>query len=166
MELPEKESGLIEIKTTIAAWREKDWELLLPCFLSILAKAFKINKQHNEALKALDEAITLMNKNAELTLESELLRLKGEMILLNVHKVAGENEKEAEMFFQHSIEVARQQKVKTLELRSAITLSRLWLKQGNIIEGKKLLSQTVEWFTEGMQTSDLLEAQALLSELV
>jgi predicted ATPase len=74
-------------------------------------------------------------------------------------------EAEAERCFQHAIEVARKQQAKSLELRAAMSLSRLWQKQGKREEARQLLAAIYGWFTEGFDTPDLKEAKALLEEL-
>jgi hypothetical protein len=64
-----------------------------------------------------------------------------------------------------SLDWARQQQAKSWELRSAISLARLWQQRGKISEAHALLSEIYNWFTEGFDTRDLQEAQALLEEL-
>jgi predicted ATPase len=61
--------------------------------------------------------------------------------------------------------VARHQQAKSLELRAAISLSRLWQHQGKRAEARELLAEIYGWFTEGFDTADLREAKALLEEL-
>jgi predicted ATPase len=72
---------------------------------------------------------------------------------------------EAEGYFLKAIEVARKQKAKSLELRAATSLARLWQQQGKRAEAHKLLSDVYNWFTEGFDTKDLREAKALIEEL-
>jgi predicted ATPase len=61
--------------------------------------------------------------------------------------------------------VARQQQAKSLELRAAMSLSRLWQQQGKRVEARELLAPIYGWFTEGFDTADLQEAKTLLEEL-
>jgi predicted ATPase len=61
--------------------------------------------------------------------------------------------------------VARRQQAKALELRAALSLSRLWHQQGKRAEGYQLLAEVYGWFTEGFATADLQEAKALLDGL-
>jgi predicted ATPase len=61
--------------------------------------------------------------------------------------------------------VARGQQAKALELRAALSLTRLWQQQGKQDEASKLLAPLYGWFTEGFDTPDLQEAKALLAEL-
>ena len=72
---------------------------------------------------------------------------------------------EAEACFQQALDVARRQEAKSLELRAAMSLSRLWQQQGKRAEAHALLAPIYGWFTEGFDTADLQEAKALLEEL-
>jgi predicted ATPase len=64
-----------------------------------------------------------------------------------------------------ALDVARRQQAKALELRVALSLSRLWQRQGKREEARQLLAGVYNWFTEGFDTSDLQAAKALLEEL-
>ena len=63
------------------------------------------------------------------------------------------------------LDVARHQHAKSLELRAAVSLSRLWQQQGKRVEAYELLAPVYRWFTEGFDTADLKQAKALLEEL-
>jgi predicted ATPase len=71
----------------------------------------------------------------------------------------------AEACFQQALAIARRQQAKSLELRAAMSLSRLWQQQGKRDEAQGLLAPIYGWFTEGFDTADLQEARALLEEL-
>ena len=71
-----------------------------------------------------------------------------------------------ETCFQRALDVARRQEARSLELRAAMSLSRLWHQQGKRKEAHDLLAEVYAWFTEGFDTADLQEAKALLEELV
>jgi predicted ATPase len=81
------------------------------------------------------------------------------------HQPESQGREEAEACFQKAIEVARKQQAKSLELRAAMSLSRLWQQQGKTVEARQLLAPIYGWFTEGFDTKDLREAKALLEEL-
>jgi predicted ATPase len=72
---------------------------------------------------------------------------------------------EAEDFFHQAIQIARRQSAKSLELRAALSLSRLWQRQNKTKEARRTLLEIYNWFTEGFDTEDLKEARALLDEL-
>src|SRR5207245_4025813 len=93
--------------------------------------------------------------------EAELYRLKGELLLQ--HATGGSDE--AETCFQQALDVARRQEAKSLELRAATSLARLWQQQGQRQEAHDLLAPVYHWFTEGFDTADLKDAQALLDAL-
>ena len=93
--------------------------------------------------------------------ESEIYRLKGELLL----QQNSDNQAEAESCFQHALDIAHNQQAKSLELRAATSLARLWQRQGNRQEAHDLLAPVYGWFTEGFTTADLKDAKALLDEL-
>jgi predicted ATPase len=67
--------------------------------------------------------------------------------------------------FCQALDIARHQQAKSLELRAAMSLARLWQRQGKRDEAYELLADIYGWFTEGFDTADLQEAKALLEEL-
>jgi predicted ATPase len=71
----------------------------------------------------------------------------------------------SEACFQRAVDIARHQQAKTLELRAAMSLSRLWCMQGKRQAAQQLLRDTLAWFSEGFGTADLQAARALLDEL-
>ena len=77
----------------------------------------------------------------------------------------GTPQAEAEAWLQRALDVARRQEAKSLELRAAMSLSRLWQQQGKRQEAYNLLAPLYHWFTEGFDTADLQDARALLAEL-
>jgi predicted ATPase len=114
-----------------------------------------------EGLEALAEALAILPKSGVRWWEAELYRLKGALLLQ--HAVA--QPKEVEACFQQALAVARRQQAKSLELRAAMSLARLWQQQGRRAEAYALLAPIYGWFTEGFDTADLIEAKALLHEL-
>ena len=77
----------------------------------------------------------------------------------------GTSPTEVETWLQRALDVARRQEAKSLELRAAMSLGRLWHRQGKRKEAHGLLVEVYGWFTEGFDTADLQEAKALLEEL-
>jgi hypothetical protein len=72
---------------------------------------------------------------------------------------------EAATWFRQALDIARRQQAKSLELRAAISLSRLWQRQGRCSDAFQLLAPIYHWFTEGFDTADLQEAKVLLETL-
>ena len=93
--------------------------------------------------------------------EAEVQRLTGELLL----RQAVPDEEQAAACFQQALDVARRQQARSLELRAAMSLSRLWQRQGKRDEARELLAEVYGWFTEGCDTADLQEAKALRDAL-
>jgi class 3 adenylate cyclase/predicted ATPase len=159
-ELGEANEGIAQMREGIAAWRAMGGQMSLPYCLALLAEAYGKAGQAEEGLSTLAEALTVVDRTGERTWEPELFRLKGELLLMQ-----GADEAEVETCFQQAIDVARRQSSKSLELRAATSLSRLWQKQGKKKEARELLQEIYGWFTEGFGTADLKEAKALLDGL-
>jgi hypothetical protein len=122
----------------------------------------------------------VVDKSGERFYEAELYRLRGELSLRMGERETGrtgEEEKIAhspihpfahsspEECFLKAIEIAQRQQAKSLELRAATSLARLWQQQGKTEEARQMLAEIYGWFTEGFATKDLQEAKALLGEL-
>ena len=116
-------------------------------------------------MKVVVEALARVEKTGGRLWEAELYRLKGELTLQSKVQGPKSQVEEAEACFHRAIEIARRQQAKSLELRAAMSLSRLWQQQGKKAEAHALLSDIYLWFTEGFDTKDLQEAKALLEEL-
>jgi predicted ATPase len=131
--------------------------------LGSLAEAYGKAGQAEEGLQVLADAFAVGRSHGEHFFEAELYRLKGELQLERAGKRLRVGEA-AECFLQ-ALNIARHQQAKSLELRAAMSLSRLWQRQGKQGEARELLAEIYGWFTEGFDTADLQEAQALLEEL-
>ena len=118
----------------------------------------------------LAEALALVHKNGEHFHEAELYRLNGELLLMQENQmpvlslVEGSKVEESEARFHNAIAVARRQEAKSWELRAATSLARLWQRRGKKAAAREMLSPVYQWFTEGFDTADLKDAQALLEE--
>jgi predicted ATPase len=77
----------------------------------------------------------------------------------------GTSQAEADACFRQALDIARHQEAKSLELRAAMSLSRLWQRQDKRAEAYELLAPIYGWFTEGFDTADLQDAKALLDAL-
>ena len=178
------EEGISQIRQGLDAWRAMGTEVWRPSFLALLAEAYGKGEQVEEGLTVLAEALAAVNRSEERMYEAELWRLRGELTLQQANqKSKGKSQKskvetspqpltprpqaeeEAEGYFLKAIDIARKQQAKSLELRAVMSLARLWQQQGKKTEAHNLLSEVYNWFTEGFDTKDLQEAQALLEEL-
>jgi hypothetical protein len=144
----------------------------------LLAETYEKMGRTEEGLALVTEVLDTVRQNKECVCEAELYRLKGELTLQQF-KVQGstfkvENssesavlglESEAEECFKKAIEIARRQQAKLWELRAAMSLARLWQRQGKQHAARNTLSEIYDWFTEGFDTKDLQEAKVLLEEL-
>jgi class 3 adenylate cyclase/predicted ATPase len=155
------EPGIIEMHQGLAAYRATGAEHQLTYFLALLAEGYGRGGQREEGLTILAEALALADKNGERIWEAELHRLKGELLLVQ----SSDNQPAAEAYFQKALSIACDQQAKSLELRAATCLSRLWQRQGKRQEAYDLLAPVYNWFTEGFDTADLKDAKALLNDL-
>src|SRR5262249_43282544 len=155
------QEGIVQLHQSIAAYRATGAELARQYWLALLAEAHGTMEQPEAGLTALAEALTHVDTTGERWCEPELYRLKGALLL----QQNSDNQAEAENCFQQAMVVAQTQQAKSWELRAATSLARLWQQQGKRKEAYDLLAPVYNWFTEGFDTADLIEAKALLHEL-
>jgi predicted ATPase len=154
------DAGITQIHQGLAAYQSTGAALFRPFFLTLLAEAHHGAGQATAALRVLAEAQDVVESTAERFYEAEIQRLQGELLLAQTstrHAYA-----EAERCLHKALATARGQQARALELRTAISLSRLWCQQGRQGDAAWLLRESYGWFTEGFDTADLLEAQTLL----
>lgn len=155
------EVGITEIRQGLAAELATGAKLWQPYFLSLLAEAYGEGGHAEEGLHALAEAVDVMDETETRFYGAELYRLQGELRLTQVTP----DQSQAEAYFYQAIEIARLQEAKSWELRAAMSLARLWQQQNKRQEAYDLLAPVYEWFTEGFDTADLVDAKALLDGL-
>ena len=155
------QEGLVQMHQGLTAYRATGAEVIRPYLLALLAEAYGTMGQPEEGLTVLAEALMLADKTGERWYEPELHRLQGALLL----QQSPDNHTEAHACFQHALDLARAQQARSLELRAATSLARLWQQQGKRHEARQLLAEVYNWFTEGFDTADLQEARALLHEL-
>jgi predicted ATPase len=155
------ERGMAQVCRGIASARATGAALLVPYFCTLLADVADHLGRTADGLQALAEAHILVEQHEERWWEAEVCRLRGVVLL----RQPGTPPAEAEACFQRALDIARRQEAKSLELRAAMSLARLWQQQGKRDEARELLGSIYGWFTEGFDTADLQEAKALLAEL-
>ena len=155
------EAGLAAMRQGLAAELATGSTLWQPYFLGLLAEAYGAGGHPDEGLAALAEALAVTDTTEARFYAAELSRLKGALLLQQAVPDAAQ----AETCFHQALDVARQQQAKSFELRAATSLARLWQSQDKRQDAYDLLAPVYEWFTEGFDTADLQEAQALLEEV-
>jgi predicted ATPase len=130
-------------------------------YLATLAEVSGKAGQWEDAQDLLREALSLVEDTGERFWEAEVYRLQGIVLL----QQAPPDTSRATACFQQALNVAGCQRAKSLELRAAVSLSRLWQQEGKRTEAYALLAPIYGWFMEGFDTVDLQEAKALLEEL-
>jgi predicted ATPase len=155
------EAVLAEMREALAEIDSTGTRNQLTMHLALLAEVHGRLGQTVTALGVIDEALAQVEATDERWWEAEIHRLRGELLL----SLAAENALDAETCFKRAIGIARRQSAKSLELRAATSLARLWARRGERQRGRALLADTYSWFTEGFDTLDLVDAKSLLAEL-
>lgn len=170
--------GIVHMRQGLTAFRATGAKLSVPTWLWSMAEACRKAGQIEEGLRLITEGLEAVHNTGEGFSEVHLYRLKGELTFQSSiqrleasvpsphHSKSNiQTEAEAEACFLKAIAVAQRQQAKLLELRAAMSLSRLWRHQGKRHAAYALLTEIYNWFTEGFDTKDLQDAKALLEEL-
>jgi predicted ATPase len=161
-ELGQIDDGLYEIRAGLTGYELMGSWLDRPWFYSLLAKAYLKAGRRDAALRALDDAIVISRKTGERFVLAEIYRLQGE---ISLQRRDPETIAQAEACYRHSFEICREQKALSWELRTALSLARLWQVDGKRQEAANLLDAICSRFKEGFDTWDLKNAVRLLDEL-
>jgi DNA-binding winged helix-turn-helix (wHTH) protein/tetratricopeptide (TPR) repeat protein len=187
----EPEAGLSPLLEDLSRYRGLGAPYALPSQLCFVADAYRQLGRVEEGLATVEEAIRLTETYANVWWAAEVYRLKGEILLAatgqtTVHRRGGRGpsragrttsvapgpghpifppQAEAEACLHTALDIARQQEAKSLELRAAMSLSRLWQAQGKTTQARQVLATIYSWFTEGFDTRDMREARVLLARL-
>ncbi len=151
--------AIADLQQAIADYRAPGNELYVPFYLALAASAQLTHGMYADGLVTIESALADVTQLG--LWDAEFYRLKGELVLASDSAA----EAEAEGAFRHAINIARRQRAKSWELRAVIRLSALWHRQRKHAEAIRLLEEAYSWFTEGLDTSDLREARALLDEI-
>jgi len=147
----------------LASFDQTGTAMFKPHSYALLAQAYADCQRIDESLRSLDDALAIANSTSEHWITAELYRLKGEILL---QTSGGSNVTEAaESWFQKSLPLSRERTAKSWELRAATSLARLWRDWDRSAQARALLEPVYEWFTEGHDSADLKDAQALLDAL-
>jgi predicted ATPase len=150
------------LRPAVEELREIKFALRYTSLLGDLAELLGRAGEVKQGLAQIDEALERSERNQELWCRPELLRIKGELRLL---ERGGEGAQAAEQLFREALDLARKQAVLSWELRCATSLARLWCELGRHGPARELLAPVYSQFTEGYETADLKSAMALLDAL-
>jgi predicted ATPase/DNA-binding winged helix-turn-helix (wHTH) protein len=150
--------GPDQFRLAIARWRASGWHILLSS--SDLAATLVEAGDRDETSAIIDEELERAEREQALSMVSELLRIRGELLLLQDRP----DPELARNCFMRSIERAHTQGALSWELRTALSLALLERSQGRTSEAHQLLQDVYDRFTEGFDTSDLKRAKRLLEE--
>jgi len=159
-----REEGIAQMHQGLTTLQATGGGLRIPYYLALLAEAYGNHGEPGEGLHVLADAFDHVQHTGECWWEAEFHRRTGELLLQG----AGRRRQAAETpeaCFHRALEVARRQQAKALELRAAMSLSRLWQQQGKHDAARQMLAEVYGWFSEGFDTVDLQEAKALLEQL-
>jgi class 3 adenylate cyclase/tetratricopeptide (TPR) repeat protein len=151
--------GLDLIKKGVSLSNANGSVLVAATDLTNLAECYAALGHGAEGLSCLDEAEQIVDTTWQRVWEADVFRVRGDLLSATSDRAA------AEESYHRALAVARSQSAKTLELRAATSLARLWRDQGKRNEARDALAPVYGWFTEGFNTPILQEAKALLDEL-
>jgi predicted ATPase len=156
----EVDQGIELLRAGVAAWRKGGARLWLPLFLALEAEAYAKGGRSDAALEVIEQAIAISEETGERWCLAEILRIKAG--LLSATDPAGD---QVETLFKKSLEIARSQRARCWELRTACDLASLWQRKGRVKEALQLLQPVYAQFTEGFDTVDLRHAKLILDSL-
>jgi predicted ATPase len=159
--LDASDAGIERMRAEIESLHSIGIQMFQPYYLGLLGECCRQVGAIDEGLSVLEEAQTVADRTGEHWWDAELYRVKGEMLLSE----SRQSRSEAKTCFEQALVIAHGQNAKSLELRAAMSLARLWRDQNKVQQARELLAPVYGWFTEGFDTRDLKEAKALLEEL-
>jgi len=159
-ELGAVDEGIQLMQESLVAHRAIRQMIIMPYWLALLAEQLAKRGDVEEGLATVDEALGIVRDTFQPFYEAELHRLKGQLLLARPDAPA------AEASMQEALAIARRQEAKSLELRAATSLARLWQHDGKQDEARNLLTPVRGWFSEGFDTRDLQDAKLLLEQLL
>jgi predicted ATPase len=153
------QEGIAVLEEGFADLRSRGFRVFMPFNLSLQADAYRRAGRTAAALARLAEAVEAANAQGERYFQAEIHRLRGEVLRDAADHAA------AEVSFRTAIDTARRQNAKLWELRSSVSLAEMLRDQGKRAAARDLLAPVYDWFTEGLDTPDLIEAKTLLDSL-
>ncbi|MEE8187877.1 MAG: adenylate/guanylate cyclase domain-containing protein [Kiloniellales bacterium] len=142
-------------------WNMSEGRICNALFWSWMTRGLAGMGETAQALELIERAIKHCRETGDCYMEPECLRLKGEFLLLG----ESPDHRAAEAALREAVQLAQAHKAKSWELRAAMSLAKLWRSRDKRSEARGLLAPVYDWFTEGFDTADLVEAKALLDDL-
>jgi predicted ATPase len=151
---------LDDVKAALDEYQRAGYQLGITAQIVLLCPVLLLRNENEAALEVIDHGLSIVKHNGERFFEAELYRLKA-----GVLRARGAPDAEVEALLDRALRTARDQQARTLELRAATDLARLWINQGKRTEARDVLSSVYDRFSEGFDTRDLTEAKAVLAQL-
>ena len=155
------ESGVTVLRASLELLQREVYQIRLTAFACAIADGLMSLGRLDEARATIDDAIGRGERDGDLVAMPEMLRIKGEIMACT----PGAEPHDGETLILRSIGLARSQAALSWELRSAMSLARLWSCQGRFHDAAQLLTAVYGRFTEGFASADLTTARQLLAEL-
>jgi len=149
-----------EVTTALDEYQRAGYQLGITAQFVLACPALLVRNEAAAALELIDQGFSIVSHNSERCFEAELYRLKARVTLMR-----GALDAEAESLLDQALRIARSQQARSLELRAATDLARLWMQQGKHAEAVDVLTSIHSRFTEGFDTRDVKEARAVLAQL-
>jgi class 3 adenylate cyclase/tetratricopeptide (TPR) repeat protein len=153
-------SRLDDVVAELGEYQVAGYVLGITAQFVLLCPALLLQNEPEAALETIDQGLSVVSHNSERFFEAELYRLKARALLMR-----GAPDAEAEALLDQALRTARSQQARSLELRAATDLARLWMKQGKHAAAHDVLSSICGRFSEGFNTRDLREAKAVIAQL-
>jgi len=151
------DEGITELRDSLAGQRAAGSEIARPQFAWMLGDVCLRAGKYEEAAAAITDGLDTAARTGDHYWDAELFRLKGAIAVQSRGALV-----DAERHFLAALDEAKARDAKSFELRAATSLARLWRAQGRHRDAEQLLRPIYEWFTEGLDTADLIAARRLL----
>jgi predicted ATPase len=151
--------GLAELQTAIADSVRIMGHVAMPHFMAMLAEVLIFRGEHARALDEIQRILTVNKSTRDEYFDAELHRLAGEC-----HLALGEPDA-AVAALEQAVEIARQQKALTFQLRATTALARFWLEQDQQDKARAALQHVLTAFRDAEENVDVRRARALLADL-
>lgn len=163
-ELGEPDAGVAEMRSGYDLWASTGAMVTRPFYLAMQAEGLAIARRPEEGLALVDQALELIGANGERYYEAELLRLRGELLLQQAARAPAAVQ-EARRWFEKGLQSARDRGLKSLALRSAISIARELAAAGEGEAALRTLVPALEALTEGLSTADPRRALDMVNRL-